>query len=337
MSPSSSLARWVRAAIAPCVLVGWSACASQGATPMPDGGSFDGTPGADTSSPFRLGDAITATGDAGHAGHDARARDATARHDGGAHNAPDAARETSHGGGDAGGVDATRTLDSGPVSCAGGNGCPEGQICVADVCSPCVAATCVAAGISCGPLSEDCGNLLSCGTCTAPDTCGGGGTSGACGCTATTCAAVAATCGSPSNGCGGTLSCGSCAVPETCSAGACTVPCGVMVAGDELTGGQRLVSCDGRFALDMQGTDGNLVVYFGSDALWAAKTAGNPGDRAVMQGDGNFVVYSTANKALWNSKTEGNPGAWLIMQTDGNLVIYSPASVALWSSGTCCH
>jgi len=51
-----------------------------------------------------------------------------------------------------------------------------------------------------------------CGSCIAPDTCGGGGVANVCGCTPTTCAALQA-CGSVSNGCGGTLSCGSCTAP----------------------------------------------------------------------------------------------------------------------------
>jgi hypothetical protein len=45
----------------------------------------------------------------------------------------------------------------------------------------CTAATCMSLGLDCGPVGDGCGNLLECGTCTAPETCGGGGTSGVCG------------------------------------------------------------------------------------------------------------------------------------------------------------
>jgi hypothetical protein len=33
----------------------------------------------------------------------------------------------------------------------------------------------------CGQASDGCGNVLNCGTCTPPETCGGGGTPGKCG------------------------------------------------------------------------------------------------------------------------------------------------------------
>jgi len=56
------------------------------------------------------------------------------------------------------------------------------------------------------------------------------------------------------------------------------------------------------------------------------------GCRAVMQGDGNFVVYR-GNKPLWSSHTYNNPGAYLAYQTDGNVVVYN-GSKAKWSSST---
>lgn len=49
--------------------------------------------------------------------------------------------------------------------------------------------------------------------CTAPQTCGGGGTPNVCGrpaCVPTTCAAQSKNCGSIPDGCGGTISCGAC-------------------------------------------------------------------------------------------------------------------------------
>jgi len=116
----------------------------------------------------------------------------------------------------------------------------------------------------------------------------------------------------------------------------CGAPCGILAGGSTLAAGAALVSCDGRFSLEMQGTDGNLVIYFSGAALWSSNTAGSPGAYAAMQGDGNFVVYA-GGVGVWSSGTAGNPGAFLAMQTDGNLVVYTPADVSLWSSGTCCH
>lgn len=103
----------------------------------------------------------------------------------------------------------------------------------------------------------------------------------------------------------------------------------------QLSGGQSMLSPDGRFQLSMQ-LDGNLVLYMGSQALWDTHTWGTSADRAVFQPDGNLVVYAGATP-LWSSGTWGNPGSELALQNDGNLVIYSPEGVAIWSSGTCCH
>src|SRR5262249_31011922 len=45
--------------------------------------------------------------------------------------------------------------------------------------------TCADLSVSCGPTGDGCGNLIQCGTCTAPDTCGGGGKASVCGGTET--------------------------------------------------------------------------------------------------------------------------------------------------------
>jgi hypothetical protein len=76
---------------------------------------------------------------------------------------------------------------------------------------------------------------------------------------------------------------------------------------------------------------------------WASGTSGHPGAHAVMQPDGNLVVYGPnggpgTGGALWASNTGGNAGAYAVLQDDGNLVVYRQASAdsrnALWSSGT---
>ncbi|MFJ9821034.1 hypothetical protein ACIRU3_38425 [Streptomyces sp. NPDC101151] len=75
--------------------------------------------------------------------------------------------------------------------------------------------------------------------------------------------------------------------------------------------------------LTMQ-SDGNLVMYRLRDnkALWSTRTYGHPGAYAVMQKDGNFVIYDAANRFLWNSNTADYPGAYALMQNDGEFVIY---------------
>jgi hypothetical protein len=78
--------------------------------------------------------------------------------------------------------------------------------------------SCTGQGMNCGETMDGAGNVLACGSCTAPQTCGGGGAPGLCGCTPLTCASAGATCGTLSDGCGGTLSCGTCGSGTTCNA-----------------------------------------------------------------------------------------------------------------------
>jgi hypothetical protein len=122
------------------------------------------------------------------------------------------------------------------------------------------------------------------------------------------------------------------AAPSNC-AGSVTTACGTLTANHELTAGQSLTSCNGDYALTMQG-DGNLVLYQGSTALWASNTAGTAADEAIMQGDGNLVLYTSAGSPLWASNTAGNSGADLVVQNDGNVVVYSASGAALWATGT---
>lgn len=54
--------------------------------------------------------------------------------------------------------------------------------------------------------------------------------------------------------------------------------------------------------------------------------------RAIMQYDGNFVVYDNLDKPIWASKTDGKGGKILTMQADNNLVIYKGDGKAVWSA-----
>ncbi|UUZ85857.1 hypothetical protein LJK88_21785 [Paenibacillus sp. P26] len=107
--------------------------------------------------------------------------------------------------------------------------------------------------------------------------------------------------------------------------------------GEKIQPGQQLTSTNGMFALVMQ-QDGNLVLYrAGSNsALWASGTFGHRIDWAVLQEDGNFVIYGEG-KALWSSGTYGSNVARLIVQNDGNVVIYGKSGNAIWSTNTIVH
>jgi hypothetical protein len=53
--------------------------------------------------------------------------------------------------------------------------------------------------------------------------------------------------------------------------------------------------------------------------------------RAIMQRDGNFVLYDGNMNPVWSTFTYDNDGAWLNVQDDTNIVIYTPSSAPLWS------
>jgi hypothetical protein len=93
----------------------------------------------------------------------------------------------------------------------------------------CTPAKCPTAAGTCGQMGDGCGGLLDCGTCTPPQTCGGGGTANVCGgtgCTPRTCQQANATCGPVADGCGGILDCGQCNPPQTCGGGGVSNTCG---------------------------------------------------------------------------------------------------------------
>ena len=99
----------------------------------------------------------------------------------------------------------------------------------------CGQVTCASLNANCGLIGDGCGGTLDCGTCTTPQTCGGGGTFFQCGGTsgcvpktaAAACAALGANCGEAADGCGGTVSCGTCTVAgESCGGGGTPFVCG---------------------------------------------------------------------------------------------------------------
>lgn len=98
----------------------------------------------------------------------------------------------------------------------------------------------------------------------------------------------------------------------------------------------QLISNNGKYQLILQ-SDGNLVLYRLSDRhpLWASNTYGKTAVTAIMQTDGNFVIYDSQNHPLWASGTNGKGGVSLILQDDGNLVIYKQdGKTPVWASNT---
>lgn len=104
--------------------------------------------------------------------------------------------------------------------------------------------------------------------------------------------------------------------------------------GESLVISQSINSSNGFFRLILQ-RNGNLVLSYvpTGETLWDTGT--RIVTQAIMQMDGNFVLYSPSHRARWASDTDGNNGAYIVMQNDGNLVIYRPlGGPPIWTSGT---
>lgn len=89
--------------------------------------------------------------------------------------------------------------------------------------------------------------------------------------------------------------------------------------------GYEIFSKNKIFKLAFQ-TDGNLVLYRHphNEVMWESRTYGKDAKEAIMQTDGNFVIYDGRGNAVWHTHTDGYPGAYLAVQCDGNVVIYLP-------------
>lgn len=102
----------------------------------------------------------------------------------------------------------------------------------------------------------------------------------------------------------------------------------------QLNAGQALYSPTGTYEAVMQG-DGNFVVYqVGGAALWSSATSGSGSTHVVMQTDGNLVIYTASGVAVWSSGTAPSSNDNLTMQDDSNLVIYDGSGTALWDRQT---
>jgi hypothetical protein len=117
----------------------------------------------------------------------------------------------------------------------------------------CQPKTCAQLGYSCGKNADGCDHLVDCGSCTAPEFCGGGGFSkcggdanlldGGGNCVPKTCAQLGYTCGPAGDGCGNLLQCGTCTLPQICGGGGKPSVCGNTVPCTGLC--QNQVPCDG--------------------------------------------------------------------------------------------
>ncbi|MFV0457995.1 MAG: hypothetical protein ACK5MT_04370 [Actinomycetales bacterium] len=105
-------------------------------------------------------------------------------------------------------------------------------------------------------------------------------------------------------------------------------PVGAMlVGGEQLAGDAMMMSPSGQFRIT---GDAGFVERDANNRVLFTRGVGQT--RLVMQTDGNLVLYD-ASGALWWSGTWGNPGAFVILQDDANLVLYRANGTPLWFNG----
>lgn len=107
-------------------------------------------------------------------------------------------------------------------------------------------------------------------------------------------------------------------------------PVDAVAVGDRLLTNQYLRSPNGQFQLSMQ-AGGDLVLTDGGLTAWSSHTSGLD-NWAIVQGDGNFVIYNPAGRALWESRTNtASAGTSRLSLTDSGLVL-SRSGATTWSA-----
>ncbi len=105
----------------------------------------------------------------------------------------------------------------------------------------------------------------------------------------------------------------------------------VLDTGETLFPGDMLKSQNGQYMAIMQ-TDGNFVIYGPNGPVWYTNTF-VVNSRLVMQSDGNLVIYTPGNQPVWYTNTFGSRH-YLTMQDDRNLVMYRRSGGYVWYTGT---
>lgn len=106
----------------------------------------------------------------------------------------------------------------------------------------------------------------------------------------------------------------------------------ILSGGKQLNVGESIVN--GNYKAIMQG-DGNFVIYNGSSATFSTRTSGS-NCFAKMQTDGNFVIYNSSGSALWATRTNLNGSSHsysLVLSSSGELNVKDNTNgYKLWST-----
>lgn len=100
--------------------------------------------------------------------------------------------------------------------------------------------------------------------------------------------------------------------------------------------GDRVVSWSGDYTFQLSCAGGGFSALLQTSAPGAPLPPGGlffagMGDHAIMQTDGNFVLYRTGTPTFATG-TAGMPGNYLQVQDDSNIVVYTSSSAPVWSS-----
>lgn len=110
--------------------------------------------------------------------------------------------------------------------------------------------------------------------------------------------------------------------------------------GDSLNAGENLLSKTGRFKLCHR-KNGDVVIYDhfkpkGSQTVWSAGTSGRDSSKLVLARDGFFKLLDSDGDEIWRADSKRNRANHAVMQNDGNFVLYSDTG-PVWSSNSWQH
>lgn len=106
--------------------------------------------------------------------------------------------------------------------------------------------------------------------------------------------------------------------------------------------GQCLISKSKNYYAVLQ-SDGNFIVYVSchfhpKNILWSSNTTGSGLNPYYLycEKSGNLTLFDSKGKSLWATHTtnNGSPPYELVMQDDGNLVFLDSTMKVLWSTNT---
>jgi len=193
-------------------------------------------------------------------------------------------------------------------TCGGGT-CEQSSTPAQDDICNCTPLSACPAGDNCGTVSNGCGGTVTCGACTAPQTCGGGSPSKAnvCGCTPLTACPAGDTCGAIPDGCGGMVTCGTCTAPQTCGGGSpsnanacgCT-PLTACPAGDVC--GTVPDGCSGTVTC---GSCSGSQICSGNQCVAASGATTGSGASSSGAGNGGSAATSSGSTASGNGGSGG--------------------------------